>query len=175
MMDPLIILIISCGFAGLFLSAALKKLISFSIFKTTLEGYQIIPVHLLLPASIFVIICEFALCGMWIIESLRPIAAMGSSFILAMYGIAIGINLLRSRSHISCGCGWNEQSLSWGLVSRNGVYILIVLSTLLPQINRQLEWIDFALGVIVLTVALLLNRCAETLIANSSNIASWRQ
>lgn len=174
-MDPLVILIISCGFAGLFLSAALKKLIAFNSFKTTLEGYQIIPGQLLLPASMLVVICEFTLCGAWVVESLRPVAAIGSSIILAMYAAAIGINLLRSRSHISCGCGWNEQSLSWGLVTRNGVYILIVLSTLLPQINRQLEWIDFSLGVVALTVALLLNRCAETLIANNSNIASWRQ
>lgn len=174
-MDPLVILIISCGFAGLFLSAALKKSMSFSVFRATLEGYQIIPAHLLLPVSILVVVFEFILCGMWIVESLRPAAAIGSSMILALYAIAIGINLLRSRSHISCGCGWNEQSLSWGLVTRNGIYILIVLSTLLPQVIRELQWVDFALGVLTLTVALLLNRCAETLIANSSNIASWRQ
>ena len=148
---------------------------SFSVFRATLEGYQIIPAQLLLAVSILVVVFEFILCGMWIVESLRPAAAIGSSMILALYAIAIGINLLRSRSHISCGCGWNEQSLSWGLVTRNGIYILIVLSTLLPQVIRELQWVDFALGVLTLTVALLLNRCAETLIANNSNIASWRQ
>jgi hypothetical protein len=174
-MDPLINLVISCGFAGLFLSAALKKLLSFSVFKATLEGYQIIPAGLQKPVSSLVIVLEFLLCGMWIIEPLRQTAAIGSSMILAMYAVAIGVNLLRSRSHISCGCGWREQPLSWALVARNGIYILIVLSTLIPQIYRELQWIDFALGVLALTGAVLLNRCAETLIANNSNIASWRQ
>ena len=174
-MDPLIVLIISCGFAGLFLSAALKKMLSFSVFKATLEAYQIIPGQILLPTSILVIWFEVTLCGLWIVEVLRPVAAAGSSILLVVYAFAIGLNLMRSRSHISCGCGWREQPLSWGLVARNTVYVLIVLITLLPQTARELYWTDFSLGVLTLTVAVLINRCAETLISNSSNIASWRQ
>ena len=174
-MDPLIYLIISCGFAGLFLSTALKKALSYRVFQATVESYQILPNKLITTASVLILVLEFTLSGMWIIASFRPMAAIGSSVLLTVYAFAIGINLKRSRSHISCGCGWNEQPLSWGLVIRNFIYILLVLATLAPTVARGLNWIDFALGVLALTVAVLLNRCADTLIANNANIASWRQ
>ena len=174
-MDPLIYLIICCGFAGLFLSAGLKKALSYSVFQATVESYQILPNKLIATASILLIVVEFTLSGMWIIASLRPMAAIGSSILLAVYAFAIGVNLKRARSHISCGCGWTEQQLSWSLVIRNCIYILLVLATLTPTVARGLNWIDFALGIIALTVAVLLNRCADTLIANNANIASWRQ
>ena len=174
-MDPLIYLIICCGFAGLFLSTALKKALSYRVFQATVESYQILPNKLLNTASILILVLEFTLSGMWIIANFRPMAAIGSSILLTVYAFAIGINLKRSRSHISCGCGWNEQPLSWSLVIRNFIYILLVLATLAPTVARGLNWLDFALGVLALTVAVLLNRCADTLIANNANIASWRQ
>ena len=174
-MDPLIYLIICCGFAGLFLSTALKKALSYRVFQATVESYQILPNKLISTASILILVLEFTLSGMWIIANFRPMAAIGSSILLTVYAFAIGINLKRSRSHISCGCGWNEQPLSWSLVIRNFIYILLVLATLAPTVARGLNWIDFALGVVALAVAVLLNRCADTLIANNANIASWRQ
>ena len=174
-MDPLIYLIICCGFAGLFLSTALKKALSYRVFQATVESYQILPNKLITTASILILVLEFTLSGMWIIANFRPMAAIGSSILLTVYAFAIGINLKRSRSHISCGCGWNEQPLSWSLVIRNFIYILLVLATLAPTVARGLNWIDFALGVVALAVAVLLNRCADTLIANNANIASWRQ
>ena len=174
-MDPLIHLIICCGFAGLFLSTALKKALSYRVFQATVESYQILPNKLITTASILILILEFTLSGMWIVANFRPMAAIGSSVLLTVYAFAIGINLKRSRSHISCGCGWNEQPLSWGLVIRNFIYILLVLATLAPTVARGLNWIDFALGVVALTVAALLNRCADTLIANSANIAPRRR
>ena len=172
-MDPLVYLIICCGFAGLFLSSALKKILSFTVFQSTLESYQIIPKNLTTKVSAFLVAAEFTLSGMWIVASMRPIGAVGSSVLLTVYTFAIGINLKRSRSHISCGCGWNEQPLSWALVIRNCIYILLILSTLAPIVGRELHWIDFALGVLTLTVTVLLNRCTDTLLANNSNIASW--
>jgi len=174
-MDPLIYLIICCGFAGLFLSTALKKALSYQAFQATVESYQILPNKLITTASILILVLEFTLSGMWIIANFRPMAAIGSSILLTVYAFAIGINLKRSRSHISCGCSWNEQPLSWSLVIRNFIYILLVLATLAPTVARGLNWIDFALGILALTVAVLLNRCADTLIANNANIASWRQ
>ena len=173
-MDPLVYLIICCGFAGLFLSSGLKKILSFTAFQSTLKSYQILPKNFTTIASMLIVAAEFTLTGMWIMVSMRPIAAVGSSVLLTVYTFAIGINLKRSRSHISCGCGWNEQPLSWSLVIRNCIYILLILSTLAPTVGRELHWIDFALGVLTLTVTILLNRCADTLIANNSNIASWR-
>ena len=174
-MDPLVYLIICCGFAGLFLSSALKKLLSFRAFQSTLESYQILPKNLTATLSVLFVAAEFILSGMWIVASMRPIGAVGSSVLLTVYTFAIGINLKRSRSHINCGCGWNEQPLSWTLVVRNCIYILLILSTLAQVIGRELHWIDFALGVLTLTVTVLLNRCADTLIANNSNMASWKR
>ena len=174
-MDPLVYLIICCGFAGLFLASALKKILSFRAFQSILGSYQILPKNLTTISSALIVAAEFTLSALWIVASMRPFAAVASSVLLIIYTFAIGVNLKRSRSYISCGCGWNEQPLSWSLVVRNCIYILLILSTLAPVFGRELYWIDFALGVLTLTVTVLLNRCADTLIANNSNIASWKR
>ena len=132
-MDPLVYLIICCGFAGLFLSSALKKILSFTVFQSTLESYQIIPKNLTTKVSALLVAAEFTLSGMWIVASMRPIGAVGSSVLLTVYTFAIGINLKRSRSHISCGCGWNEQPLSWALVIRNCIYICLLYTSPSPR------------------------------------------
>jgi methylamine utilization protein MauE len=58
-------------------------------------------------------------------------AGAASGALFAMFGTAIAINLLRGRADISCGClGKNGRRLTWGLVGRAWVCMLISVLTL---------------------------------------------
>ena len=53
-----------------------------------------------------------------IVPATRPAAAMLAFALLAIYGVAIAINLVRGNRRIDCGCGGAGQGLSWFLVGR---------------------------------------------------------
>ena len=54
MLDPLILKLVSIGFGLLLLLAAVHKLTALQKFRATLSAYEILPVALIMPASILV-------------------------------------------------------------------------------------------------------------------------
>ena len=95
------------------------------------------------------------------------IAGVGTALLMAAYGGAISVNLLRGRPWIDCGCGGGEQ-LSWLLVGRNLVLTgfallpLAIIDTSLPG------WKDLAVSVPVFAIAALLYLATRTLLENAS-------
>jgi hypothetical protein len=179
--DPLIVKVISIGFGLLLLNAARHKLSDRKSFMATLGDYQLMPATVLKPAVWLIIGSECVLGCAWFAASAESaaVAACATSLLLTGYTLAIAINLLRGRVYVSCGCGLSNsaadgQSLSWGLVLRNILLVLIALLAALPGSTRALGVFDIATLIATLPAMVLLYIAATQLMTNSAAIGAWR-
>lgn len=108
--------------AGLiFCLAALQKMRHWSLLSGVISNYRLLPVFLIAPATIALPLVEVIL-GLVLLSGLfEPLAGLGAMALLMLFATAIGINLMRGRSDIDCGCGqpFLSQRLRWSLVVRN--------------------------------------------------------
>jgi hypothetical protein len=177
MIDPLISKIIAIGFCLLLLGAAGHKLSARESFRGVLEGYRLFPAIALRPLSLLVPFIELALGAAWLFPTVRSVTAVGTAVLLATYGTAITINLLRGRAYIDCGCGFSsatdDHPLSWTLVVRNLMLLSCALPTLLPQAQRSLRAADYLVLVLALAVILLLHGAVSQLLKNRAAMSAW--
>lgn len=192
MLDPLILRIISLGFALLFMTAALHKFGDKPQFRGILEAYQILPSSMLGFAVNVIPVVELLLGVAWILSGLLflhfQLVPLLSAMLLSAYTLSIGINLLRGRSYIDCGCGFSSmarsaknrsdtagiQQLSSGLLLRNCTLIATALITVIPPTLREMVFMDY-LSLVTATVAfVLLYGAFNQLLANHNAIGAWR-
>jgi hypothetical protein len=134
----------------LFLEAGLGKLAHGARFEGVVANYEILPGRLVgvvargLPAA------ELALAAALLtapgLDALAPWSALAGAALLAVFAAAMGVNLLRGRSAIDCGCGRGglRQPLSWGRVGRNlGLAGLLAASA---AAGTAASWTAWALG-----------------------------
>ena len=181
MLDPLITKVISIGLGGMFLFAAYHKLVDGPQFRVTLLEYQLLPESTVGAVSRIVPIIEILLGGSWLVGwYAQGLTAAGSAALLSVYTFAIGINILRGRTHFDCGCGYagkgdSEQFLSGGLVIRNLLLIVAALVTTLPATSRALGAGDYLTLVAALVAIALLFGAANQLMINRGAINTWRK
>lgn len=189
MMDPLILRIISLGFALLFLIAAAHKLGDRAHFRASLSAYEIIPAGLLGLAVSVIPVLELAVGIGWLFHGLLgfklAIVSLVSIVLLASYTAAIGINLLRGRNHIDCGCSFTRgdfsnsangsQQISKGLFLRNFLLVVMAMVSTLPSSERALRLIDYSAALFALIALTLLYGAFNQLLINGNAINSWRQ
>ena len=179
-LDPFILQFVSLCFTLLFVLAAIHKMTGFERFQTVLSDYQLIPPLLVpLAARLFPAV-EMSLALGWLFAVQRPIVAYGSAGLLAAYSLAMGINLLRGRVHIGCGCGFggalqHDQQLSVRLVLRNAGLAIIALVTTLPVPQRELGIAEYVMLVAAVAVSALLYATGSQLFQNGVAINSWRK
>lgn len=178
MLDPLVIKVLSLAFAVLLAAAAWHKLSDRVRFRGILSAYQVLPEALVAPAAWFVALVEIALAVAWASGwSLEP-AAWATACLLSLYTLAIGVNLLRGRTYIDCGCGFGAhgvQQLSGRLLLRNAVLIALALAAALPPAPRELILVDYAGLAGACLVLALLYAGANQLLLNAQAINSWRK
>lgn len=166
------------GFALLLGAAAWRKLSDFGTFSAVMADYQIVPGALLRPTGVVIAAVEAALAVLWLAAPWYADAAnaagIGTAALMAGYGAAIAVNLVRGRSWIDCGCGGGEQ-LTWGLVARNAVLAGLAIATLTVRSLGSPDWADVAVAVPVLGLATLLYLAIGALLANSAAMRSWRE
>lgn len=180
MIDPMLTKTIALGFAALFVGTAWHKLSNPGRFGAVLRDYQLLPAFVSRPVALLIPVVELALGLGWIWGSLPRITAAASAVLLATYALAMGINLVRGRIYIDCGCGFGaaserEQPLSYGLVARNILLIGLVGLTFVPVAARQLGGLDYAVVVAALLTAILLYAGSGQLIKNRAAINTWRK
>ena len=189
MMDPLILRIVSLGFALLFLFAAAHKLGDRAQFRASLEAYEILPAGLT-GVSVRIIPALELLVGLgWLAQGLFGLKVDPVSWIsialLSSYTAAIGINLLRGRNHIDCGCSFSSsefsnsangsQQISKGLLLRNLLLVVMAMASTLPSSGRALQLIDVPVAVFAITSLTLIYGSFNQLLINNNAINSWRQ
>lgn len=155
-MDPVIQISVAYALAVLWLFGGVHKVLRFSRFSATVRDYHIVPDSLSAPSAAIVAALEIGLACALLTQAGRSAALGGSAGLLTLYAAAIGVNLLRGRRHIDCGClgPSDRQALSEWLVGRNLVLAAAALAGLLPVQSRALVWVDaISIGATVCVLA----------------------
>jgi uncharacterized membrane protein YphA (DoxX/SURF4 family) len=178
MIDPLLSRVIACGFAVLFIGAAWHKLSGLDRFEAVLRDYRLLPALVSRPLTLLIPAIELMLGLGWISGLLPRITALASASLVATYALAIGINLVRGRIYIDCGCGFGaftneEQALSSSLVARNILLIGLAILSLVPAAERDLGVTDYGVVLAGLLTAILLYASSGQLIRNRAAIMTW--
>lgn len=142
--DPLILATLSWFLAVLLMSAAIGKLRHRQEFEGVVANYRLLPRALVRPVALGLPVVELGLAAGLLVPALREPAALTVAALFAILGIAMGINLIRGRREIDCGCfrATFRQHLSWWLVVRNGVLAVMAISLTLPYAARGLGVAD---------------------------------
>jgi hypothetical protein len=141
-LDPLIIAITAGTLLLIFVRGVWHKLNDHPMFRVILENYEIVPAGWVPAAAIAVTAAESAVALGLLFPATRSLAALSGLVILALYAIAIAINLRRGRVTIECGCGGPGHGLSWILVWRNAGLMALALIAALPALDRAMGMAD---------------------------------
>lgn len=186
MLDPLLLRLIAMLFALLLITAAAHKLGDLLRFQGILRDYRILPEQLIGVVSLLVPCAEVLLGFGWVFLWRIDLVSAMTAALLTAYAIAMGINLMRGRTYIDCGCGFSSsrtktgnsgiQQLSSWLVYRNLVLIVlaVIASTGISTSARSFGALDY-FSIIAATLALVFAYGAfNQLLVNHNAIASWR-
>jgi hypothetical protein len=105
----------------LFARAAWHKIAEFTEFTGFVADYQLMPERLVKPVSIAVVAAEVLVVVLQLVPGAQVVGLILAVATLSLYAAAMGINILRGRTSIECGCGGAVQPLSWALVWRNAI------------------------------------------------------
>lgn len=166
MIDPLVTIVIATSLALLFLLAARHKFSAHRRFEAQLAAYRILPESLVTPVARVLPWIEVAVALSLLFAITRPAGAMLATALLAMYALAMGINLNRGRAQIDCGCGDTPQALSVLLVLRNVTLAAGALLLLAPVATRPLGALDMLFAVLFVAACSLSYTLFEQLSRN---------
>ncbi len=165
--------------ALMLIGAAWHKLSSQQKFEAIVADYQLLPQWAVPLVAWLIPVTEILLGFAWLTGVASTLAAPLTALMFLVYGLAIVVNLLRGRLHISCGCGLGNSSgenqpLSWMLVFRNILLMVMAMLPMLPVTGRTLAPFDWLTLVLALLAAALLYFGGSQLLQNQSAIRSWR-
>jgi Methylamine utilisation protein MauE len=166
-LDPAIAALILACTALLFGAAAVHKLRDLRLFDEIFAGYGLLSFAARLRLSRAVPALEALTAVGLLFAASRFAAACVGIVLLAIYAGAIGINLLRGRRDLACGCGGpaDLRPIAAWMVWRNlGVAALLATTLMLPWSSRPLELTDavtIGFGTITCALAYL---CLDTLL-----------
>jgi hypothetical protein len=172
-LDPVLGLALRGGLALLLGSAAWHKLRDLGAFRSALEGYRLLPEPLLGFAALALIAAEIVSAGALV---RAPTGGYAAAALLALYSLAIGVNLARGRREIDCGCFGPaaRQPLSLALVLRNLVLLALALACALPETPRPLVWVDALTIAAALGFGALVHGSVNALLANAPRLRALR-
>jgi hypothetical protein len=148
------------GVGLVFLQAALAKLRHRELLSGVIANYRLLPSALVGPAALLLAPAELAV-ALGLLLGGQALAALVAIALLVIFAAAMGINIIRGRREIDCGCGRSQlrQPLSWLLVVRNLVLAAILVPRVLPgapPTGPELA-IAFAGGLAVFVIVQLFN------------------
>lgn len=167
-LDPVIVLTARYALALLFLSAAVAKFRHLSYFRATLLSYDLLPVPAVRPAAFMLPAVELLIAAGMLAGVGTPRVMLAAAAMLALYTLAIAINIGRGRRDIDCGCSGpaQRQSLSGWLLVRNIALIAVALGGCTTPVARALGVLDFAVVLLAVTGGGILYAAVNQLSAN---------
>jgi hypothetical protein len=152
----------------IFARGVLHKLRNFSHFTVQLSSYRLVPDSLIPAFSCFLILVEGFLAFSLLVEGwLYP--SLIAAAILAFYAGAMGINLLRGREDLDCGCNGPSnfvQGISWALIVRNCVLAIFALAAASPVTSRSVSVADITTVVFASIAVICIYASIEQAITN---------
>lgn len=142
--DPVLQLAAALTLALVFGGGALSKMTAWAELEGVVANFRVLPRGLVPAAAWALPPVELLLALGVLIPATRVPAALVMAALLAAFAAAIAINIGRGRIDIDCGCFRSslKQNLSWWLVLRNAVLILVSGACLLSPLARDLGWAD---------------------------------
>lgn len=188
-MTPTLYIMIQAFMTLLFATALLHKLADVRQFVGVLRDYRLVPQAIVKPAAYMVLLAEG---GVVLLLIMRPIeGGMLATSLLAAYALGMGVNILRGRTYIDCGCHWQLQrqiqkqmqkrgahTLSLNLILRNiglAVLALILYATPLYLTMTPPTGADYMLGVSAAVFFFTAYMVADILIMQARAIRHYTQ
>ena len=174
MLDPVLAIVARIALIALFGAGLWHKLRDPVRFVATVRAYAIAPALLVAPVAVGVVALE-GLCVGGLATASSWAAGLAAG-ILVVYAAVLGVNLVRGRDDIDCGCVGvaGRSGLSWWLVARNVVAVAVTLGLVLPPQERALVWIDWVTVAGMLLAVTALAAAADRLVANRPAMARVR-
>jgi hypothetical protein len=121
---------VQVGIGLVFVSAGVGKLKGWHEFKGMLGAYHLLPSQWVTVAAAVIVTAEIVTaCGLIASWNARVFSLLAGG-LLASFATAIGINLVRGRRFIDCGCFQStRQPIEWRLVVRNVLCAAAVLAS----------------------------------------------
>lgn len=176
-MDLVFVVIATLFISFLFVVAGWQKLRTPRYYASVIHEYQLPLVTGNEVIAIAIGLTELCIGLLLLIPVSRGLAAWFALLLLLIYAIAIGINLLRGRTSIDCGCSGpaaTKQKLSAWLLLRNGLLMVITITAGMTPLSRELIWFDMVVIVFAASLAFLVYAGTEQLIANSTRLRILR-
>ncbi|MBK8961321.1 MAG: methylamine utilization protein MauE [Proteobacteria bacterium] len=145
-LDPVVTHLVAAALAMLLLIGAWQKLRDQLAFRTALEAYDIVPANSLSALAAWLLPCAEVLAAVaLVVDRTRGYGVALAALLLCVVTAAVIVNLLRGRTDLGCGCGGieDEQTLSWALVARNGVLLLLLAVVAMEPAARDLNGLDY--------------------------------
>lgn len=139
-------------------AAGWSKLRSLEAFEGVVYNFRILPEIVARPAAWLLPVAELAVAVGLVLPATRASAAAGAVALLAVFCIAIAVNLARGRRAIDCGCFSStlKQHLSIGLILRNvalmGLAGLLVWQPAAGQVQTALWLIGAAAALLTVFI-----------------------
>jgi hypothetical protein len=148
--------------AGLvFVLAATQKAMHWRILPGVISNYRLLPRWMNWPVAALLPPLEMVLGIALLSAQLKPWPELAAIALLLLFAAAMAINVGRGRDQIDCGCGESflRQSLSWGLVARNGVLAVLLAPSLVmtERMGMSLAVSSAAAGIGLFLLYLLFN------------------
>jgi hypothetical protein len=160
--DPVFSALVSLGLGTLMLAAGIHKMRNRSRFRDAVAAYALVPASLVGPVSFVLPLVEIggAVAALSMAREIGGAGLIGIGALLVLYAAAIGVNLLRGRRDLDCGCfavGARHARIRPAMVGRNLLLATAaLLAALLPRMDRPLIWIDvLTLGAAIAVLAVL--------------------
>lgn len=162
-MDPLLVLAAGFFCAGLLLGAGWHKLRAPEAFRRALAGYELLPAFCLPVAARLLPLLEIALGAALLLPATRPAAAALACALFLLYALAMGVNLLRGRRGMDCGCSFGARAagLSAFMPLRNLLFALAAALAAAPPV-RAPQLADYTGAVCAAAAFWLIALAAET-------------
>src|SRR5262245_17144264 len=142
-MDPVLDLTLRTALGLLFAVAAFHQPQDRQHFAATVAEYRLLPATFADAGAGVVILAEL---GVVAALALRPSPGIAAgAALLAVYGVAVAINLARGRRHIDCGCSGPaaRRPIGGWLVARNVLVAAVALAAAsIPVEARPFVWLD---------------------------------
>ena len=121
MLDPAFGYLIIAGAALLFASAAVRKFQDLGRFTEIFAAYRVLPAVLARRVAWLIPCIEIAIAAALCWEPGRRFGIASAALVLIAYGSGLGVNLLRGRRDLDCGCGGprERRAIAAWMVWRN--------------------------------------------------------
>lgn len=166
--DHVVVLICHLSLGLMFAISANAKLRSLDEFVDVIYNYRLLPDFATRFVAYSVTLIESGIAVGILFRATRLYSAIAAVVLLTIVSLAMGVNLVRGRHDVGCGCfgPWLKQTISWWLVTRNGLLILMSFACILPALpNRSSNWLDWVTASSAAIVIVLLYLAASSLLS----------